>query len=232
MPDLSGRVQELENQMETVVQDLLQRVDLVTASYQSTNWNQQFDTVDNTVGVMKNQLQTLQSLYTNLYIRFQSAVSSLTSLTGVRHYGSFYSTGIYNNISSTGLNIFQYTHTGIYSGITVESGSKITLSKAGIYNIQFSAQFHKTDAGDDSVDIWLNKNGNQEPWTNSRIIVQGNGGYLLPAWNFVVPAVSGDYYQLLWHSQDTAMHLDSVTGLTNPTRPDIPSIILTVVQEQ
>lgn len=232
MPDLSGRVQELENQMETVVQDLLQRVDLVAASQQATNWNQQFDTVDSMLGTMKSQLQVLQVLYTNLNIRFQSAVGGLMSLTGARHYGSFYSTGIYTNLYTTGSNLFYITNTGVASGISITSGSRITLNKSGIYDIQFSAQFHKTDAGDDTVDIWLSKNGSQEPWSNSRIMLHGNGAYSLPSWNFLVPGSSGDYYELYWYSNDADMRVESYTGLTNPSRPDIPSIILTVAQEQ
>jgi hypothetical protein len=232
MPDLSGRVQDLENQMETVVQDLLQRVDLVTASYQSTNWNQQFGIVDNTIGTMKSQLQTLQSLYTNLYIRFQSSSNLLGALTGARHYGSFYSTGNYTNPFVTGVNIFNITNTGVASGVSVVSGSRITFSKQGIYDIQFSAQFHKTDAGDDEVDIWLSKNGTYEPWSNSRIMLHGNSAYSLPSWNFLVPANSGDYYQFYWHSSDPDMFLESKTGLIDPPRPDIPSLIITVAQEQ
>ena len=229
---LTGRVEALENQMTFVVQDLLQRIDLVASSTQSSNWDQQFQVVDTAVSTMRSQLQVLQSLYTNLYIRFQSSTSALGALTGARHYGSFYSTGMYANSSTSGSNLFYYTNTGVASGVSIVSGSRITFSKSGIYDIQFSAQFHKNDAGDDFVDIWLDKNGSQEPWTNSRVVVQGNGGYLLPSWNFLVPGSSGDYYELYWHSPDAAMHLDSVTGLIDPVRPDIPAIILTVAQEQ
>jgi hypothetical protein len=247
MTDLSGRVQSLENQMTAVTQNLLQKISLTSASQQNINWNQQFDLIDNTVSIMKGQLQNLQTLYTNLYIRFQSSLnfinglSGLTGLTGLtgdtiyfsepKHYGSFYSTGTYLNIYPTGANPFFITSVAFSSGIYIQDETKITFSKSGVYNIQFSAQFKKTDAGDDTVDIWLAKNGSFEPWSNSRIILHGNNSYALPAWNFVVPAVSGDYYQLYWNSPDTHMLMNAYTGLTNPVRPDIPSLILTAVQE-
>lgn len=229
---LTGRVEALENQMTFVVQDLLQRIDLVASSTQSSNWDQQFETVDTSIATMKSQLQVLQSLYTNLYIRFQASTSTLGALTGARHYGSFYSTGTYPNISNTGVNTFNLTNTGIASGVSVVSGSRITLSKQGIYDIQFSAQFAKSDAGDDAVDIWLSKNGTNEEWSNSRITLHGNAAYALPSWNFLVPAVSGDYYELYWYSQDTDMRLEAFTGGTNPARPQTPSVIVTVAQEQ
>lgn len=244
MTDLSGRVQNLENQMTTVTQNLLQKISLTSASQQNINWNQQFDLIDNTVSIMKGQLQNLQTLYTNLYIRFQSSLnfinglSGLTGLTGYnisifdpKHYGSFYSTGTYLNIYPTGANPFFITSVAFSSGIYIQDQTKVTFSKSGIYNIQFSAQFNKTDAGDDTVDIWLAKNGFFEPWSNSKIILHGNNSYALPAWNFVVPVVSGDYYELYWHSDDSQMRMSAYTGLTNPVRPDIPSLILTAVQE-
>jgi len=227
---LSGRVQELENQMETFTQELLQRVDLVAASSQAINWNQQFDSVDNTVATMKSQLQNLQVLYTNLYIRFQSTLNSLTAATGRMDYGSFYSTGNYLNSSTTGINKFEITNTAEAVGISIVSGSRVTVSKSGVYNIQFSSQFSKTDAGNDLVDIWLSKNGNLEPWSNSRITVVGNNGTSLPAWNFVYSALSGDYFEMYWHSADIDIEVLSITGLTNPTRPEIPALILTIEQ--
>lgn len=244
MPDLSGRVQNLENQMTTVTQNLLQKISLASASQQNINWNQQFDIVDNAVSTMKGQLQNLQTLYTNLYIRFQSSLnfvyglSGLTGLTGFsmsffepKHYGSFYSTGTYLNTYPTGANSFFITNVAYSNGVYIQDQTKLAFSKSGIYNIQFSAQFNKTDAGDDTVDIWLAKNGSFEPWSNSRIILHGNDAYALPAWNFVVPAVSGDYYELYWHSNDAQMSMSAYTGLTGPVRPNIPSLILTAVQE-
>jgi hypothetical protein len=229
---LTGRVEALENQMTFVVQDLLQRIDLVASSTQSSNWDQQFETVDTSVATMKSQLQVLQSLYTNLYIRFQSTIGTLTALTGLKDYGSFYSTGKYTNPSATGTNLLMFTETDIANGISIVDGSRITVSKSGIYDMQFSAQFHKTDAGSDDADIWVSKNGTYLPWTNGRIVLEGNGAYALPSWNFILPAVSGDYFQWHWYSSDLNVELLPITGITNPIRPDSPSTVVTIVQEQ
>lgn len=216
--------------MSFVAQDLLQRIDLVAASSQAVGWNQQFDLIDSAVATMKNQLQTLQSLYTNLYIRFQSSNNTLNGVTGKMDYGSFYSTGTYLNSSVTGNNPFYITNTLEAVGISIASGSRICFTKSGVYNIEFSAQFYKTDAGDDTVDIWLSKNGTNVDWTNSRITLHSNQGTSLPSWNFVNTAISGDYFELYWHSPDDQMQLVSFTGLTDPIRPNIPAIILTVDQ--
>jgi len=80
---LSGRVEALENQMSFMVQDLLQKIDLVASSTQSVNWNQQFDIIEADVNTMKSQLQTLQSLYTNLYITVRNNFATFTGHTGI-----------------------------------------------------------------------------------------------------------------------------------------------------
>ena len=145
-------------------------------------------------------------------------------------YASFYDTTTQTNVSSTGVNIISYNSTAISSGISITSGDRITFSKNSHYNIQFSLQFEKTDSGDDVVDLWISKTGSYEPWSNTSVSVLGNNGRAVAAWNFVVQANSGDYYQLHWYSADSSMKLLAQTGLANPTRPDIPSVILTAIE--
>ncbi len=82
MTDLSGRVDTLETQVSFVVQDLLQKIDLVSHSAQAVQWNQQLDSIEDNIVTIKNQLQTLQSLYTNLYITTQNNYRTFTGHTG------------------------------------------------------------------------------------------------------------------------------------------------------
>lgn len=79
---LSGRVDTLENQVTYITQDLLQKIDLSTSSTRATQWNQQLDTVENSVDVLTTQLRTLQSLYTNLYLTVRDNYAVLTGHTG------------------------------------------------------------------------------------------------------------------------------------------------------
>lgn len=145
-------------------------------------------------------------------------------------FGSFYDTTTQTNISSSGVNTVSYNSALISSGISVVSGDRITFSKNAHYNIQFSLQYEKTDSGDDTIDLWLSKTGVYEPWSNTSVSVLGNNGKAVASWNFIVQANSGDYYQLHWYSPDTNMKLLAQTGLINPTRPDIPSVILTAIE--
>jgi len=149
---------------------------------------------------------------------------------GQRYYLAAYSTVDQTNAGATSVNKITYNTTDLSSGISIASSSRITMANAGIYNIQFSAQFAKTDGGDDVVDIWLCKNGNNVANSNTEVTIQGNNGNFLAAWNFVVQASAGDYYELCWSSADTDVRLDYRAAGTSPTRPAIPSVILTVTQ--
>lgn len=150
--------------------------------------------------------------------------------TTVSHYGNFLSTITQSNAGATAANTMTFNTTDLSNGVSVVSNSRITIANAGIYNIEFSAQLQKASGGDDYVDIWLSKNGNNVANTNTTVHLVSNPGYGVAAWNFLVQANAGDYYELKWHSSDTTMQLLAAAAGTNPTRPAIPSVILSVSQ--
>ena len=150
--------------------------------------------------------------------------------TAVSHYGNFYDTTSQPNAGATAANTVTYNTTDLSSGVSVVSNSRITIANAGVYNIEFSIQLQKNSGGDDQVDIWLAKNGNNVANSNTTIMLHSNPGYEVAAWNFLVNAAAGDYYELKWSSPDTTAQLHAAGAGTNPTRPAIPSVILSVSQ--
>lgn len=156
--------------------------------------------------------------------------TTASGLKPLYRYGAFYDTTIQTNPVSSGTNYFRLNSTSLQDGIAVTSGTRIVIPSSGVYNIQFSAQVDKTDSGIDTVDIWLVRNNMSEPWSNSQISLPGNNSKSLPAWNFLVNANKGDNFQLAWSSPDTDVRIFAASGLVDPIRPDIPSIILSVNQ--
>lgn len=151
------------------------------------------------------------------------------------YYGSFYDTTTQTNpVSNTAMSVtFNQVTDGqngvIANGVSVVNGSQITIANAGVYDIQFSIQADKSDAGDDDIDIWLSSNGVNLPWTNTRQTLSGSGSQkFVAAWNFVVRAAAGDYFELKWSSADPDMRLLTTSAGTGPIRPGAPSVILTV----
>lgn len=144
-----------------------------------------------------------------------------------RWYGSFFDTTTQTNGGTA--HAFQYNTTAEANGISIVNNTQITFEHAGTYNIQFSAQFDKTDSGDDDVEVWLAENGSDVAWSSSIVTLHANNGRGVAAWNFVATVSSGDYLEIKWYSADTNMRVLAREAQTSPARPAIPSIILTVV---
>ena len=121
--------------------------------------------------------------------------------------------------------------TDISQGVSIVSGSRITIANTGTYNIQFSAQVDRVaGSGTDTAYFWLKKNGTNV--ANTAGVETISGGALeaktIAAWNYVVDAAANDYYELVWQTTDTNIHLTAITASGNI--PAIPSVILTVTQ--
>jgi hypothetical protein len=142
-------------------------------------------------------------------------------------YGYFYDTTTQINSNVGNAIPISYNTTDIQNGVVIVANTEITIRKTGIYNIQFSAQLEKSDAGSDVAYIWLDKNGNSVINSATQINLVGNGGRAVAAWNFVVSAAANDYYRLMWSSPNSNLFLayDAATGVV----PAIPSVILSVV---
>jgi len=142
-------------------------------------------------------------------------------------YGSFYSSVTQTNPVGSAVNLMTFNTTDITSDVSIVSSSRITIAKAGQYNIQFSAQFVKSDAGTDDLFVWLRKNGTTVADSAGSIQLLGSGARQLTSWNYVVDAAAADYYELAWQASSTSVSLPYVAASGNV--PGIPSTAVTVV---
>jgi hypothetical protein len=147
------------------------------------------------------------------------------------NYGMFQNNATLTNGGATTANLFTLDTTDFANGVSVVSGSRITISTGGVYNLQFSAQLSRpAGTGFSTVEIWLQKNGVNVAETNGQVNVPQSGGKAIAAWNYLIQANSGDYFQLYWSSTDTNVEILYGAAGTNPTRPVTPAIIVTVQQ--
>ena len=150
------------------------------------------------------------------------------------YYGNFYSTAIQTNVGVAATpdeaNAFTFNSPPDGVGVTIVSNSRITVANSATYNLQFSAQLNKTDSGNDSVDVWLAKNGTNIEWSSGREWLYGNDAKQVIGWNFIITLAANDYIELMWYSPDADVRIYSEIASTAPTRPAIPSIIATLTQ--
>ena len=116
------------------------------------------------------------------------------------------------------------------NGVSIGSPtSRIVIANTGIYDFQFSSQFTNSGGSERIVSIWVRINGVDVVRSASHVSVSGNDQEIA-AWNFVLPMTAGDYFELMMSSDGTTVVMEAIPEDTNPTRPLVPSVILTATQ--
>lgn len=149
---------------------------------------------------------------------------------GFGGYGNFVDLLTQTNTSpGNALPIFLRT-TVLSSGVSVVDDTQITVTESGVYNIAFSAQITKTDAGTDTVYLWLRVNGVDVPDSNTGLVLSGGGAKQVAAWNFFASLDAGAHATLMWASLDANARILYESDAATPYGPGIPSMIVTVNQ--
>jgi hypothetical protein len=153
----------------------------------------------------------------------------------IRHrYGAFYDTTTQTAAAINTAYPITFNATDFAQGVTRGSPtSRIFVDTTNVYNIQFSAQLLNTSGGGGGgggsahrVWIWLRKNGVDVPDSATTIRIQGNNTEDVAAWNFLLEMNQGDYFELMWAVDNTAVRLEAFAAAA--FHPSVPSVILTV----
>lgn len=123
--------------------------------------------------------------------------------------------------------------TDFSNGVTLSNSSRLNVSQAGIYDIQFSIQFKNTTNDGQDVDVWFRKNGTNIANSNSRFHVvarksTGDPSHLIAAINFFVSLSANDYIEIMWRPSDVGVSIEHFAASSTPTRPAVPSVIATL----
>jgi hypothetical protein len=156
-------------------------------------------------------------------------VTVLINSTG--YYGAFCSTGSQTNLTPNVSRSMVLETTEHSVGVSIVSGSRITVANSGVYNLQFSAQIEKTSNGTDTIYVWFKKNGSNILRSNTGIDVTkqaGSSGKVVAAWNYIDTLIANDYLEIIWQSADPTMILAYEPESGN--LPSIPSVIATLTQ--
>jgi len=115
------------------------------------------------------------------------------------------------------------------NGISIRSGNEIVFTSSGLYNLQFSAQFEKTNAGTSDFDVWFSLNSGNIANSNSQYTLAGSNAKMIAALNFFQPiTASGQYMSINWNSSNQDTRILAIAAQAGPDRPGIPSVIVTV----
>ena len=148
-------------------------------------------------------------------------------------YGSFYDTTTQTAASTTVAYPITLNTTALTNGVSVQSNSQITVDQSGLYNIQLSVQLSNLDTAPQDIDIWFRLNGTDITDSNSRFGLAARKNpsdpfHVVGALNFFQTMNADDYIQLYWCTTNTNAKIEYYSAPSSPTRPAIPSVIVTV----
>lgn len=158
---------------------------------------------------------------------------------GVRFpYGAFSSDQDQTTTANTAT-LMTLNTTDFSNGVSISS-SKIRVTTAGIYNLQFSTQFQNTDNQIQDISIWLRQGSGVGASTD----IAGSTGFIsIPAhksaaagqeakqisgWNYYVNMAADDYIEIYWSTTNATVTIQHYPTSTSPVRPSTQSVVATL----
>jgi hypothetical protein len=147
-------------------------------------------------------------------------------------------TRITNQVSGTtgGVGVYTVSISQEVGSIAIQGSraSKIMFDYPGQYLINVSLQVSNRDNASGEFEIWAKNTGTNYPYSNTRFDMDARKSNSI--WSHIVPAIAGiftvkdpttEYLELAWWSDRAGAFLENYPAGTSPTRPEIPSVILT-----
>jgi hypothetical protein len=139
------------------------------------------------------------------------------------------------NAGTTVANILTYNQPVITQGIEVRNAGELWFEQAGQYLVTFTLQVANRGNAAQEFEVWAAYNGTNYPLSNTRFDIPARKS--LSIWSHIVPAITGiftvtnpatEYLTIKWWASSTDVFLEHYAAGTSPTRPAIPSVIMTV----
>lgn len=165
--------------------------------------------------------------------RLQDEIDGLVALSLIdtppkrRRIGNFYDTTTQTAAAINTAYAVTFNSTDLSDGVYIGSPtSRVYVDTEATYNFQFSMQLDNTSGGNHLVFVWYRVNGTDVANSASQVRLKSTDGELVAAWNFVSKLKAGDYFELMWSVDDTAVQI--VAQAAAAPVPAIPSAILSV----
>ena len=134
---------------------------------------------------------------------------------------------------TTSENLVSYNVPVFTYGVRVENNTQIKFDYPGQYLVTVSLQVTNSQNQIKEFELWAKNSGVNYPLSNTRFDVPADKGansrgHLVANVAGIFTVVNGEYLEIAWWSDGANVKLEHYAAGTNPTRPEIPSVILTV----
>jgi hypothetical protein len=181
----------------------------------------------------QDQFANILRLYFN---QLQNALTEITGNAGGKYlafpYGAFSDftdqTTTINTATLMGLSVTDFSNE-----VSLQTGSKITVANAGVYNLQFSVQLQNLDNAPQDVFIWLKQNGTDITGSTGLVGMPARKSAGVPfhdikGWNYFLSMNAGDYVQIYWSTTSVDLTIQTYPASGSPTKPSTASVVATL----
>jgi hypothetical protein len=180
------------------------------------------------------QLLNVLRLYFNRLDALTGQLMTSSGGAGIRlPYGAFSSDQDQTTTANTAT-LMTLNTTDFANGVSIAS-SKITVANAGIYNLQFSAQFQNTDNQIQDIRIWLKQNGTDIPGSTGYVSIParksasaGEEAHQITGWNYYLSMTAGQYVEIYWSATLASVTIQHYAAGITPTSPSTQSVVATL----
>ena len=139
------------------------------------------------------------------------------------------------NAGITVANQLSFNQPVITQGVEVRNGGELWFEQTGQYLVTFTLQVSNRGNAAQEFEVWAAYNGTNYPLSNTRFDIPARKSNSI--WSHIVPAITGiftvtnpdtEYLTIKWWASSTDVFLENYPVNTSPTRPAIPSVIMTV----
>lgn len=179
------------------------------------------------------QLNNVLRLYFNQLDNFTRELNTSATTAGLRvPYGAFSDFTSQTTTANTAT-LMALDTTDFSNGVTLVTGSKITVANAGIYNLQFSAQLQNLDNAPQDVFIWLKQNGTDIVGSTGKVGLParksaGVAFHDIKGWNYFLSMNANDYVQIYWSTTIATVTIETYAASGSPTKPSTASVVATM----
>lgn len=179
------------------------------------------------------QLNNVLRLYFNRLDNLLAQLQTSSGGVGIQlPYGAFSSYTTQSTTANTAT-LLTLSNTDFSSGVSLATGSKITVANAGIYNLQFSVQIENFDNAPQDAYIWLKQNGTDIVGSTGVLGMPARKSALDPfhdikGWNYFLSMNAGDYVQIYWSPTIATVTIPTYAASGTPTKPSTASVVATL----
>ena len=130
---------------------------------------------------------------------------------------------------------FTFNTADVTDGVTLVSGSRLTVPIAGVYNFQWSGQFQNVENDIENVKVWLRIDGVDVPGSAGIISLAARKSATIFArtiigWNYFLSLTANQYVQIVWLPSVASITVPAYPAIVSPPSPSTASVIVTVNQ--